>query len=117
MTNGTLNQANELVMARNVLMSDFTFEWDKEKALPNELKHGISFVEATTIFADVYLITYPDEEHSDWEEHSISIGLSAQRRILLAVHTERNTAIRIISCRKATKTKPRTYEQSVPRQL
>lgn len=96
----------------DVCISDLLFEWDEAKAYTNEIKHGIGFVEAATIFADPHLVTYADEEHSDWEARFISIGLSARRRILLAVHTERATAIRIISCRKVTKAEQRTYEQS-----
>ena len=29
------------------------FEWDEDKAIRNELKHGISFEEASTVFAGV----------------------------------------------------------------
>ena len=30
----------------------FTFEWDDEKATENLTKHGVSFSEALTVFAD-----------------------------------------------------------------
>jgi len=33
-------------------MSDLRFEWDPEKARSNERKHGVSFEEAATAFAD-----------------------------------------------------------------
>jgi uncharacterized DUF497 family protein len=29
----------------------FTFEWDEEKAAENLTKHGVSFSEASTVFA------------------------------------------------------------------
>lgn len=89
------------------------FEWDECKALSNQKKHAIDFNEAKTVFNDPLLITYRDAEHSDCEERSISIGMSAHSRLLLVVHTEQITQgdvmrIRIISCRKAT-AKEREY--------
>jgi len=63
------------------------------------------------------LVTFNDEDHSDYEERFISIGVSSNNRLLLVVHTEqeRNIGIilvRIISCRKATKHERRTYEEN-----
>ncbi len=92
------------------------FEWDESKARINFEKHGISFDEARTIFADPLLVTYVDEFHSNKEERFISVGLSERNRVLLAVHTEREETnevivIRIISCRKATQTERKRYEK------
>jgi hypothetical protein len=96
---------------------ELIFEWDVHKARENFKKHRVSFAEAKTIFNDPWLITFPDEHHSDDEERQISIGVSINHRILLVVHTEREEAeativIRLISCRKATMIERRTYEQS-----
>lgn len=93
------------------------FEWDATKATENLRKHGISFEEAKTIFNDPLLVTFPDEEHSEHEDRSISIGLSAKNKMLLVVHTEREETadfvlIRIISSRKATKVERKTYEEN-----
>ena len=41
------------------------FEWDPEKADENRKKHGVEFVEATTVFADPLSITVPDPDHSE----------------------------------------------------
>lgn len=92
------------------------FEWDDNKARINFEKHKISFDEARTIFADPFLVTFVDEFHSNKEERFISIGLSERNRVLLAVHTERDESkeaivIRIISCRKATQTERKRYEE------
>ena len=92
------------------------FEWDETKARINLEKHKISFDEARTIFTDPFLITFVDGFHSAEEERFISIGLSERNRVLLAVHTEREeqdetTVIRIISCRKATVTERKRYEE------
>lgn len=96
---------------------ELLFEWNENKAIQNHKKHKVSFEEAKTIFNDPHLITFSDEEHSWSEERSISIGTSAARKVLLVVHTERETTeetliIRIISCRKATASERRTYEKA-----
>jgi len=40
------------------------FEWDREKARTNVKKHGVSFEEALTVFADPLARIFDDEEHS-----------------------------------------------------
>ncbi len=95
---------------------EFIFEWDENKARMNQYKHKISFEEARTLFNDPCLLTYRDEHHSRTEERCISVGSSSRGRVLLLVHTEReqtenSLTIRIISCRKATATERRTYEE------
>ncbi len=92
------------------------FEWDARKAGQNIRKHKIGFEDAKTLFNDPLLITFSDNRHSDGEERLISIGSSVNRKVLLVVHTEReegeNTiVIRIISCRKATASERRAYEE------
>lgn len=95
---------------------ELAFEWDARKARTNESQHKVSFEEAKTLFADPFLVTFPDEYHSDTEDRYISIGCSARGRILLVVHTERgaeeDVVIRITSCRKATPSERRAYEES-----
>lgn len=95
---------------------EIIFEWDANKAKINLDKHRISFGEAKTIFNDPQLLTFPDDFHSIEEERFISIGYSSRNRILLAVHTEHqetdnSLVIRIISCRKATNTERKFYEE------
>ena len=95
---------------------ELLFEWDENKAKENLKKHKVSFEEAKTVFNDPLLITFLDEEHSDSEERYISIGSSATSKILLAIHTEREATeetliIRIMSCRQATASERRTYEE------
>jgi uncharacterized protein len=89
-----------------------TFEWDEVKAKENLKKHGMSFEEGKTIFNDSFLFTFQDIEHSVNEERYINIGLSANVRILIVIHTERQEKIRIVSCRKATARERRFYEES-----
>lgn len=84
------------------------FEWDPRKASRNLEKHGVSFAEAETAFADELGAYYPDTLH---ETRFILIGYSTQSRLLYVVHAEVSAdAIRIISARKATKREKAHYE-------
>jgi uncharacterized protein len=78
------------------------FEWNAKKAKANETKHGISFVEAATVFADPLSLTIDDPDHSDKEDRFIIVGLSSAKRLLVVVHVERGDRIRIIGARLAT---------------
>jgi uncharacterized DUF497 family protein len=48
----------------------------------------------------------------DKEERYLTIGASKVGRILVVAHTDRGTAVRLISARKATPRERRFYEQS-----
>ena len=87
------------------------FEWDENKARSNFEKHGVSFEEAATIFADPMTWTIPDPLHSDAEDRFITMGESYRRRLIVVVHTERTDRIRIISARFATRQERKTYEE------
>ena len=86
-------------------MSDLRIEWDPRKAAANRRKHGVSFEEAATVFADEAALLIADPEHSDQEDRFVLLGLSATLRVLVVVHCYRETedVIRIISARKATR--------------
>jgi uncharacterized DUF497 family protein len=85
-------------------------EWDSAKDLSNQKKHGISFSEASELFAvEDYLEIY-DEKNSISEDRFISIG-PIQRGIALVVWTERfENKIRFISARMATKNEITMYQ-------
>ncbi|MCK6556852.1 BrnT family toxin [Candidatus Binatia bacterium] len=53
------------------------FEWDADKATANKARHGVSFEEASTVFADPCYVLRPDETHPD---HFWALGLSALGR-------------------------------------
>ncbi len=94
----------------------FEFEWDAYKARTNLDKHGVSFNEGTTVFADPHVLTFLDDTHSVEDSRFITIGTSRNQRILLVVHNERSElpdriVIRLISCRKATPLERRKYEE------
>jgi uncharacterized DUF497 family protein len=78
------------------------FEWDTKKAGLNFKKHKVTFEEATTVFYDPLSATFNDEDHSFAERRFITIGFSSMGHLLIVSHTERGTALRIISARRAT---------------
>lgn len=88
-----------------------SFEWDEGKALGNLAKHGISFSEASTVFADPLSRTIPDPLHSHDEGRFIVVGESAAGRTLVVAHTHRGETVRIISARKATPRERKDYER------
>ena len=90
---------------------ELTFEWDEVKAQKNFRKHKVSLEEAKAVFGDPFLLTFPDPGHSDIEERYVNIGRSSKGRVLVVIHTERVARIRLISCRKATASERRVYEQ------
>lgn len=92
-------------------MEDIIFEWDYNKSLINQKKHGVSFVEAKTVFYDSDAIIIDDPDHSEEEERFIILGLSQKANLLVVCHCYRasDTKIRIISARKATVTETRQY--------
>jgi len=94
-------------------MSTITFEWDDKKSKINIKKHGITFEEAVSVFYDDKAIEFYDEEHSEWEDRFLMLGLSDKLNLLLVCHCYREPKgrIRIISARKATKNESKHYER------
>jgi hypothetical protein len=88
------------------------FEWDPDKAASNLNKHGVRFEEATTVFANPLALIFEDEEHSQDELREIIIGHSERNRLLLVSFTERQSSLRIISARVATRQERDDYEQN-----
>lgn len=52
------------------------FEWDDAKAEANLRKHGVSFDEAATAFADPLAAIFPDPDHSEGEPREILVGFA-----------------------------------------
>lgn len=88
------------------------FEWDPQKDQVNRRKHGVRFAEARTVFNDPLELTIPDPDHSTGESRFLSVGVSAENRLLLVSYVERpGERIRIISARSATPRERKQYEQ------
>jgi hypothetical protein len=89
------------------------FEWDAKKAEANLAKHGVSFDEAATVFADANAFDGPDVGHSGHEDRFLRLGLSALDHVLMVAYTLRRTGdgatIRIISARHASRNERAAY--------
>ena len=94
-------------------MAEIRFAWDPRKNAENRRKHGISFEEAETVFADEHALLIDDPDHSTTEDRFVLLGLSARFRVLLVVHSyrEHDDIIRIISARRATKQERGRYDE------
>ena len=88
-----------------------TFEWDEEKAQINLKKHGVSFEEASSVFASPLSLTIADPLQSDEEDRFDTLGESSSGRLLVVVSTDRGETIRIISARVATRRERKNYEE------
>ena len=91
------------------------FEWDKNKENSNIKKHGITFEQASYVFADEYALNKYDDEHSNEKDRWILLGKSLSETLLLVVHTFRDSEgaefVRIISARRASKTEKQIYQK------
>lgn len=85
------------------------FTWDPRKAASNARKHGVTFEEAATVFADPHALAIEDAVDPG---RTLLIGLSERMRVLVAVYAELDEeAIRIISARRATSRERKHYEE------
>lgn len=82
------------------------FEWDSAKAESNLEKHGVSFPEAATVFADPMAVYLDDGTGTG---NTVVIGTSLRERLLYVVHVERGQRDRIISARTATAAERTVY--------
>jgi uncharacterized DUF497 family protein len=75
-------------------MSKASFEWDVEKDLENQVKHGVSFAPAQYAFADPRRVIAEDLSHSQTEKRYYCFGV-VEGGILTVRFTYRRGLIRI----------------------
>ena len=85
------------------------FEWDPNKDLENQQKHGVTFTKAQYAFADPHRIIAEDVAHSDQEQRYYCFG-KVGGGVLTVRFTYREGVIRIIGAGYWRKGKV-TYEQ------
>ena len=86
----------------------------RQKAARNAAKHGVSFEEAATVFADPDALEWEDLEHSHREHRFKRLGISSVGRILIVVYSYRRMkdgkeTIRIITARRASAKEREAY--------
>jgi uncharacterized protein len=89
------------------------FEGDDNKAESNFFKHGLTFEEAVTVFADPYLLFTEDFKHSVQEEREWAISEAENGSIIVVTFTMRGEQIRIINARNATRIERKRYEEGI----
>lgn len=79
------------------------FLWDEIKNRANQRKHGLSFEQASALFASVrdYLEIF-DDAHSGDEDRFIALGPIESGVIVVVFVEPDERSVRIISARKAT---------------
>lgn len=81
-------------------------------------KHGVTFEQASYVFADPFALNLYDSEHSEGEDRWVLLGKSLNELILVVVHTFEDEDgvefVRIISARKASKREQQAYRQRCP---
>jgi uncharacterized protein len=83
------------------------FEFDECKSQSNQAKHGIDFIEAQQLWADLDRIEIP--ARTEDEPRFLIIAIIAQKH-WSAVITYRNNKIRIISVRRSRIEEVKIYE-------
>jgi hypothetical protein len=95
------------------MLREIAFEWDIWNIQKNEIKHGISRLEAESVFFDKNLLIFEDQRHSSpSEKRWIAYGKSAYHNVLMMAFTLRASRIRIISSRRASKKERNLYEEN-----
>ena len=86
------------------------FIWARSKAQSNLRKHGISFVQAASVFSDPYFVL--TDASRNIESREAVIGFDSGGQLLFVVHVETDSqCIRIISARKAELNEEKMYAQ------
>jgi len=91
---------------------EIRFEWDVWNGQKNELKHGVSTLEAESAFFDPGYLLFSDVRHSTAdEERMILYGKSMEGRILMVGFTFRQNMVRIITARPGSRKERSIYEE------
>lgn len=94
------------------MLQEIEFDWDLWNIQKNEIKHGVSRLEAESAFFDPAYKIFADEFHSTpREQRYILYGRSLENRILMIGFTIRNPKVRIITARAASKKERAVYEK------
>ena len=91
---------------------ELSFDWDQWNIQKNEIKHGVSRLEAESLFYDPLIAIYIDKKHSTSREtRYIAYAQSYTEQIMMCAFTIRTKIIRIISVRRASKKERGWYEK------
>ena len=83
-------------------------EFDPVKARSNLAKHKVSFAHAEQVLRDPMAVTIEDPD-AEGEQRFVTLGMDALGRVLVVVHSPRESRTRLISARKASKGEGEQY--------
>jgi uncharacterized DUF497 family protein len=93
-------------------VTEIAFDWDQWNVQKNELKHGVSRLEAESVFYDPRHRLFQDERHSKpAEPRYILYGRGLESRVLMVGFTLRAKRVRVITARPASRKERRIYER------
>ena len=95
----------------NVYNETMKFTWDETKRKGNLIKHGLNFADVRRVFSGP-TFTFPDSRFDYDEERFVTIGL-LEADVVVIVHTETTTEIRIISMRKGTANEQKIFFENI----
>lgn len=87
------------------------FEWDSDKRQANLEKHGVDFEDAARLF-DGPVFERPDDREDYGEVRMIAFG-EVVEIVLAVVYTDRDSARRIVSARRATRNERKAYHAAL----
>jgi uncharacterized DUF497 family protein len=91
-------------------LKEISFDWDRWNLQKNEIKHGVSRMEAESSFFDPRYKLFEDAKHStDLESRYVLYGRSLESRVLMIGFTLRDSKVRIITARPASKKEREIY--------
>ncbi len=88
------------------------YVWDEEKRRRTLAARGLDFADASRVLAGA-TFTIEDDRLDYGERRWVSIGLLGAK-VVVIVHTETESEIRIISMREATRNEQGLYFRNVP---
>ena len=83
-------------------------EFDPSKARSNLAKHQVSFAHAEQALRDPMAVTIEDPD-AEGEQRFVTLDLDARVRVLVVVHSPRESRTRLISARKASQGEAEQY--------
>ena len=87
------------------------FIWDEQKRKKTLNERNLDFADTAKVFAGP-TFTFKDERFEYDEERFVSIGL-LESEVVVIVHTETKSEIRIISMRKGNKNEQKIFFENV----
>ena len=83
-------------------------EFDPSEARSDLAKHQVSFAHAEQALRDPMAVTIEDSD-AEGEQRFVTLGRDALGRVLVIVHSPRESRTRLISARKASKGEAEQY--------